>query len=42
MNSDEYDGEEVGRYSTGQMALVAFGIIFWAMIVLELFSEPSF
>jgi len=38
MNSDEYDGEEVDRYSAGQMAIVAFGIIFWGMNILGLIS----
>ena len=38
MNSDDYDGEEVDRYSAGQMAIVAFGIAFWGLIFLGMVS----
>lgn len=38
MNADDYDGQEVERYSAGQMAIVAFGIIFWGLTILGLLS----
>lgn len=38
MNSDQYDGEEVDRYSKGQIAIVSFGIVFWGMILLAMMS----
>lgn len=41
MNSDDYDGEEVDRYSARQMAIVAFGCIFWSLIILGLLSGEA-
>ncbi len=41
MNSDDYDGEEVDRYSAGQMVIVAIGILFWGLILLGLASGET-
>ena len=36
MNSDDYEGEELSRYSARQLAVVVFGIMFWGLILLGL------
>lgn len=41
MNSDYYNGEEVARYSAGQMAVVAIGLLLWSTIFLGMVSNES-
>lgn len=38
MNSEDYDGEEVARYSARQMVVVGLGALMWSLMILGLLS----